>query len=168
MHKDTILVVVDRLSKYAHFIPLVHPYTNVQVAQAYLDHVFKLHGWPRRIVSDSDAIFMSHFWKACFYIQGIQFYFLSAYHPQSDGQTKVVNRCLKMYLRFMCGHETQEMCKWLSLSEWWYNTHYRTTIQMTPYNVEYNQQPPHHLPHLSDGSSNDVVDRSLQRREQMI
>lgn len=73
-----------------------------------------------------------------------------------------------MYLRCMCGHETKEWCKWLPLAEWWYNTHYHTTIKMTPYEVVYNQQPPHHLPYLTGSSTNDVVDRSLQRREHMI
>lgn len=70
MNKDTILVIVDRWSKYAHYIPLVHPFTAVHVAQGYSDNVFKLHGWPRSIVSDRDAIFMSLFWKALFTIQG--------------------------------------------------------------------------------------------------
>lgn len=58
---DTIFVVVDRFSKSAHFMALAHPYTAVQVAQCYLDNVFKLHGWPRSIVGDRDSIFPSHF-----------------------------------------------------------------------------------------------------------
>ena len=59
--KDVIFAVVDRLSKYAHFIALAHLYTDVQVAQAYQDNVFKLHGWPRRFVNDRDPIFLSNF-----------------------------------------------------------------------------------------------------------
>ena len=66
MPKETILVVVDMLSKYDHFIPFTHPFTAVQVAQGYLDYVSMLHEWLRSIVSDRDIVFMSHFWQALF------------------------------------------------------------------------------------------------------
>lgn len=59
--KEVIYVEVDRLSKYAHFFALHHPYSAVDVAQVYLDGVFKLHGWPKFIVSDRDPLFLGQF-----------------------------------------------------------------------------------------------------------
>jgi len=87
--------MVDRLSKYAHFIALSHPHSTEDVAQAYLDNIFKLHGLPNSIVSDIDAIFVSAFWQVLFSVLGVDLLLSSAYHPQTDGQTEVLNRCLE-------------------------------------------------------------------------
>jgi transposase InsO family protein len=88
---DCILVVVDKLSRYAHFIPLSHPYTAHTVAHAYMDHVFKLHGMPLALISDRDKVFTSNFWQQLFRLSGTQMRMSSAYHPQTDGQTERVN-----------------------------------------------------------------------------
>lgn len=166
--KSVILVVVDRLSKAAHFIALSHPYTAATVAQAFLDTVFKLHGLPQSIVSDRDSVFLSDFWRELFTLQGVALNYSSAYHPQSDGQTEVVNKCLETYLRCMTSERPHLWCKWLPLAEYWYNTTFHTATQMTPFEAVYGRPPPIHLPYLPGESKVEVVARSLQDREDMV
>ena len=96
MGKSTILVVVDWLSKYIHFIPISHPYTAQSVAKEFFDHVLRLHGLPESIVCDRDPTFMSKFWEELFCLNGTSFNFSTTYHPQTNGQTEVVNCTLEM------------------------------------------------------------------------
>lgn len=166
--KSVILVVVDRLSKAAHFMALAHPYTAASVAQTFLDNVFKLHGFPRSIVSDMDSVFLSEFWQELFKLQGCSLNMSTAYHPQSDGQTEVVNRCLETYLRCMTSDKPYLWSRWLPLAEYWYNTNYHTAINMTPYEAVYGQPPPIHLPYLAGESKVQVVAKCLEEREKMM
>jgi len=96
-------VVVDKLSKYTHFLALTHPFTAANVAQLYFDHICKLHGVPKAMVSDKDKIFLSQFWKEFFRLQHVSLHMSTPYHPQSDGQSEVVNWSLEGYLRCMTG-----------------------------------------------------------------
>lgn len=114
---DCILVVVDKYSKYAHFIPLRHPFTALSVAKAYMAQVYKLHGMPSSLISDRDRVFTSNFWKELFGLAGVQLCMSSAYHPQTDGQTERVNECMETYLRCFVHTCPNKWSSWLPLAE---------------------------------------------------
>lgn len=146
--KDVIWGIIDRLSKYVHFVALSHPFTTEGLAKEFMDQVYRMHGSPANIVSDHDPLFISKFWREFLTQLGIEQNLSSAYHPQSDGQSEVLNRCLENYLRAFTWQNPHQWSGWLSLAEWWYNTTYHTAIGTTPYEVLYGQPPPIHLPYL--------------------
>jgi len=130
---DTILVVIDKYTKYGHFIPLAHPFTALQVAQAFMEHVYKLHGLPESIISDRDKIFTSAFWRDLFKLTDTQLLMSSSYHPQTDGQTERLNQCLEGFLRRSVHSCPKQWAKWLPLAEFWYNTSYHSALGRSPF-----------------------------------
>ena len=82
---DSIMVVVDKLTKVAHFIPVKSMHKTDDIAKIFMKEVFKLHGFPKAIVSDKDVKFTSKFWKGLFADLGAQLNFNTSYHPQTDG-----------------------------------------------------------------------------------
>jgi hypothetical protein len=151
-NKSIIMVVVDCLSKYAHLCTLQHSFTASTVAQIFMDQVFKLHGMLHSIVSNRDPTFTRNFWQELFKIQGIELHLSTTYHPQTDGQTKVVNKCLETYLRCFASKKKNQWAQWLPLAEWWYNTSYHTTTRMTPFEAVYGQKPASVLSYLPGAS----------------
>lgn len=140
---DVILVVIDKFSKYGHFIPLAHPYSSLKVAQLYLDNVYKLHGLPQAIISDRDRIFISNVWQELFRLTDTKLLMRSSYHPQTDGQTECLNQCLEAFLCCTVHSCPRQWSKWLSLAEYWYNTSYQSALGRTPFEVCYGQTPRH-------------------------
>jgi transposase InsO family protein len=102
--RDTIMVIVDRFTKYEHFIALAHPFTAQDVAKLFLDHIYKFHGLPVRILTNRDKIFTSLFWRELFKHLGLKLLLNTLYHPQTDGKTERVNQCLETYLHCITMH----------------------------------------------------------------
>lgn len=138
---NVILVIVDRFTKYAHFVPLRHPFSAQNVARAFVDSVLKLHGMPRSIVSDRDKIFTSTLWKKLFAALGTKLSFTTAYHPQTDGQTERVNQCLEMFLRCAVQDSPKQWRRWLPLAEFWYNSTFHTSLGCSPFKALYGHDP---------------------------
>ena len=162
------LVVVDRLTKFVHFVPLSHPYTAAKVANLYLQHVFKLHGMPATIVSDRNPMFTSHFWQELMRLQGVQLAMSSAYHPQTDGQTEVVKKSQEHYLRAFAANRPQIWVEWLPLAEFWFNTNFHTSTKLTPFKALFGYPPPKLLDYIPSTTKVDSVDVKMRPRQQLL
>ncbi|KAJ6795221.1 Uncharacterized protein M6B38_227580 [Iris pallida] len=167
-NKTTIVVVVDRLTKYVHLFALNHPFIAAIVAQVFVEGVFKLHGMPRSIVSDRDLIFTSQFWKEFFKQQGTALKYSTAYHPQTDGQTEVTNRCIEGYLRCFCSHKPREWSRYLPWAEYWFNTNWHSATKVTPFEAVYGRSPPHILTYVTDPPQDKEDASTLMSRDNAL
>jgi hypothetical protein len=166
--KTTILVVVDRLSKSAHFLALAHPYTAKMVAEIFITGIVKLYDMPQSIVSDRDPVFISHFWQEFFKLSGTKLKMSSAYHPQTDGQTEVINCWIEQYLRCFTYQQPRKWYSFLPWAEFWYNTTYHASTGMTPFQALYGR-PPLTIPQYHEGFCPvHEVDKNLASRDALL
>lgn len=108
--KTVIWVIVDRFTKYVHFPDLHYPYTAISLAALFVEQIYKLHVFPKTIVSDKAKTFLSNFWQTLFKQVGTQICLSTSYHSQIDGRSEKLNRCLEGYLRCMCNLQLRKWC----------------------------------------------------------
>jgi hypothetical protein len=139
-HHDSIWVIVDRLTKTAHFLPVHTTHKTEKYAEIYVDQIVRLHGIPRTIVSDRGALFVARFWEQLQKSLGTTVIRSSAYHPQTDGQTERVNHILEDMLRACVLHYGKNWDKCLSLAEFSYNNIYQSSLKMAPFEALYGRR----------------------------
>jgi hypothetical protein len=137
---DSIWVIVDHLSKVAHFIPVKTTYKSSKLAELYIVRIVCLHGVPKKIVSDRGTQFTSKFWKKLHESMDTKLNFSLAYHPQTDGQTKRVNQILEDILRDCALKDNQSWDKYLPYAEFSYNNSYQESIKMAPFEFLYGRK----------------------------
>ena len=137
---NAILVVVDRLTKYAHFIATVEEMDAEGLAQELMENVFKHHGIPEIIISDRGVTFASKLWKSMMDLMGGQQRLSTAYHPQTNGQTERTNQTLEQYIRHYVNHDQDNWANLLPMAQMAYNTSKHSTTGVTPYFANYGRE----------------------------
>jgi transposase InsO family protein len=140
LRHDSIWVIVDRLTKTAHFLPVHTTYNAKKYAEIYLDQIVRLHGVPKTIISDHGAQFIARFLEQLQHALGTKLIRSSAYHPQTDGQTERVNQILEDMLRTCVLQYDKNWDKCLPLTKFSYNNSYQTSLKMAPFEALYGRR----------------------------
>ena len=130
---DSILVIVDRLSKQSIFVPTYHTITSPELAKLFVLHVFSKHGIPSHITSDRGSTFVSRFFQSLGESLNIKMHYTSGYHPEANGQTERVNQTLEQYLRTYTNYHQDNWSDLLPLAEFAYNNTPNATTGISPF-----------------------------------
>jgi hypothetical protein len=137
---DSVWVIVDRLTKVAHFVQVKTWYATEKLADLYVEHILILHGAPRSIVSDRGPQFVAKFWKSFHQLLGTTLNYNTAFHPQTDEQTERVNQVLKDMLRACALTYGTDWESSLLLAEFSYNNSYQASLRMVPFEALYGKK----------------------------
>ncbi|OJT06055.1 Transposon Tf2-12 polyprotein [Trametes pubescens] len=148
---DSIWVVCDRLTRYAHFIPCNEPMDAPGLAWLFLDRIFRLHGLPSSIISDRGSTFVSKFWTELTALLQVDLKHSTSYHPQTDGLTERTNQTLETYLRAYVFYQQDDWADYLPLAEFAFNNHASDSTKQAPFFANYGFHPAFD-PQLSDHS----------------
>ena len=138
---DAIFVVVDRLTKQAHFLPTTSDVDSPGIAELFLNGIWKLHGTPKEVISDRGTQFTAKFLRQVFRRLGIKSALTTAYHPQADGQTERVNQELEQYLRAFINHRQSNWASLLPMAEFAHNTRAHASTKCSPFKLIYGYEP---------------------------
>jgi hypothetical protein len=158
--KDSILVVVDHLTKLAHFTPCSKLITTEETTQSILDGIVQLHGLPEEIVSDRGPQFTSKFWRCLFELLGIDIRLSSAFHPKTNGQTEWTNQTLEQYLRCTVSYQQDDRLALLSQVEFAYNNTTHASTGVSSFFANYGFHPWFSLEILGDSVNPSVEERA--------
>ena len=139
--KNTILVIVDQFSKMIHLFLIMDIVTSKGVTTIFCNSIFKLHGTPRKVISDQGPQFISSFMKDLYELLNIKANPSTAYHPQTDGQTEQINCEVKKYLWIYVNHRQTDWAEWLALTEFAPNPQTTSATSVSPFLLNYRQQP---------------------------
>jgi hypothetical protein len=137
---NSIWVVVDRLTKVAHFIPVNTTYSGARLAELYISRIICLHGVPKKIISDRGSQFTSRFWEQLHDSLDTKLRFSTAYHPQTDGQTERTNQVLEDMLRACAIQYGTSWDKCLPYAEFSYNNSYQASLKKSPFEALYGRK----------------------------
>jgi len=138
---DAILIVIDQLTKMAHFLPGTKEIDARQFSELFMREIFRLHGLPKDIITDRGWIFTSDLWKETTKQSGIERRLSTAFHPQTDGQTERTNSTLEQYLRAYVNYQQDNWKELLPMAEFAYNNGYQESIKHTPFFGNYGVNP---------------------------
>ena len=141
---DTILVIVDRLTKYAYFLPYMETMKTTTLAYVVHKEVLSQHGLPNEFITDRGTTFTSNFWKALTQQLGIKHKLSTAFHPQTDGQTERTNRTLEQYLRAYVNYPQNNWVELLPSAQFAYNSAQHESTKKTPFYANYGYEPTIH------------------------